>query len=200
MAIQGGFAGPWRHIWGKAPWRHDATTPEPVTLPTFLFGRPGLRVMLRRRNNNTRGTEMYELLLIIHFLSLATGLGISITMFVLGLKVSALPPEEAGPLMSRVAGAVRHTGIVGITLLVLSGIGLVLVGSTGLAVSGGWWFRAKIILVVAVVAAVVFSQVYQARARRGENPPAAMRKAMLAGRVALASAVLATILAVIAFG
>jgi hypothetical protein len=43
-------------------------------------------------------------------------------------------------------------------------------------------------------------QINQARARRGENPPVAGRRAMLAGRVALASAVAATILAVMAFG
>jgi hypothetical protein len=70
---------------------------------------------------------MYELLLIVHFLSLASGLGISITLFVLGLHASTLPPEDAAQLMGRVAGAVRHVNIVAIALLVLSGIALALV-------------------------------------------------------------------------
>ena len=142
---------------------------------------------------------MYEFLLIIHLLSLASGLGISLTMFVLGLHAAKMPPAEAGPFMGRVGGAVRHVGIVGVTLLVLSGVGLVAVAGTGLVEAGGWWFHAKMLFVVAVVAAFTMVQINQARARRGENPPVAAARAGRYGRIALASATMAVILAVIAF-
>lgn len=143
---------------------------------------------------------MYSILLIVHFLSLASGLGISLVMFVLGLHASTLPPQEAGPLMGCVAGALRRISIAGLTLLVLSGIALALLAGEAMIAAGGWWFHAKLAFVAVVVAAFVVVQVNQARARRGEDPPLAARRAMLAGRVALAAATLATILAVLAFG
>ncbi len=142
---------------------------------------------------------MYEFLLIIHLLSLAGGLGISLTMFVLGLHAAKMPPGEAGPFMGRVAGAMRPVSITAVTLLVLSGFGLVAVAGAGIVEAGGWWFRAKMLFVVALVAAFVMVQINQARARRGENPPVAAARAGRYGRVALASATMAVILAVIAF-
>lgn len=142
---------------------------------------------------------MYDLLLMIHFLSLGAGIGISLTMFVLGLQAKSIPPQEFGPMMGRVGLAVRNVSIAGIALLVLSGIGLALV-ERGMVAAGGGWFHAKLVFVAAVVVAFAVAQVNQARARRGENPPVAARRAMLASRVALACAVVATILAVMAFG
>jgi hypothetical protein len=65
--------------------------------------------------------------------------------------------------------------------------------------AGGWWFRAKLVFVAVVVIAFTVAQVNQARARRGEDRPVAARRAMLSGRIALSAAVLATILAVMAF-
>lgn len=142
---------------------------------------------------------MYDLILMIHFLSLGAALGISLTMFVLGLQAGKIPLEEFGPMMGRIGLAMKNVAIAGITLLVLSGIGLVLV-ERGMVAAGGSWFHAKLVFVAGVVIAFIVVQVNQARARRGENPPVAGRRAMLAGRVALASAVAATILAVLAFG
>jgi uncharacterized membrane protein len=132
----------------------------------------------------------------IHFLSLGAGLGISLTMFVLGLQAGKIPPQEFGPMMGRIGLAMKNVAIGGVTLLVLSGASLVLV-EPDMVAAGGGWFHAKLVFVAGVVMIV---QINQARARRGENPPVAGRRAMLAGRVALASAVAATILAVMAFG
>jgi len=142
---------------------------------------------------------MYDLLLMIHFLSLGAGLGISLTFFVLGLQAGKIPPQEFGPMMGRVGLAMKNVSIAGVTLLVLSGIGLVLV-EHGMVAAAGGWFHAKLVFVAGVVIAFTIAQINQARARRGEDPPAAGRRAMIAGRVALASAVAATILAVMAFG
>lgn len=142
---------------------------------------------------------MYDILLTLHFLSLGAGIGISLTMFVLGLQAGKIPPAEFGPMMGRIGLAMKNVSIAGVTLLVLSGIGLVLV-ERGMVAAGGGWFHAKMVFVAGVVIAFTVVQVNQARARRGENPPAAGRRAMIAGRVALASAVAATILAVLAFG
>lgn len=142
---------------------------------------------------------MYDLILTIHFLSLGAGLGISLTMFVLGLQAGKIPPQEFGPMMGRIGLAMKNVAIAGVTLLVLSGISLVLVEPEMVA-TGGSWFHAKMVFVAGVVIAFTIVQINQARARRGENPPVAGRRAMLAGRVTLASAVTATILAVLAFG
>ncbi len=142
---------------------------------------------------------MYNILLMIHFLSLGAGIGISLTMFVLGLQAGKIPPEEFRPMMGRIGMAMKNVAIAGVTLLVLSGIGLVLV-EPAMATVGGGWFHAKLVFVAGVVIAFTIVQVNQARARRGENPPVAGRRAMIAGRVALACAVTATILAVMAFG
>lgn len=142
---------------------------------------------------------MYEVLLIVHFLTLATGLGMSITLFVLGLHASTLPPEDAAQLMSRVAGGVRHVNIVAIALLVLSGVALALVADPQIVRAGGWWFLAKLVCVAVVVVAFTLAQIDQARARRGGDRPRVARRAMLSGRIALSAAVLATILAVMAF-
>jgi uncharacterized membrane protein SirB2 len=142
---------------------------------------------------------MYDILLMVHFLSLGAGLGISLTMFVLGLQAGKIPPAEFGPMMGRIGLAMKNVSIAGVTLLVLSGIGLVLV-EPDMATSGGGWFHAKMAFVAGVVVAFTIVQVNQARARRGENPPVAGRRAMIAGRLALGCAVTATILAVMAFG
>ena len=142
---------------------------------------------------------MYKLLLMIHFLSLGAGIGISLTMFVLGLQAAKMAPAEFGPMMGRIGLAMKNVSVAGVTLLVLSGVGLVLV-EPGMVEAGGGLFHAKLAFVAAVVIAFVVVQVNQARARRGENPPVAARRAMIAGRIALASAVTATILAVLAFG
>lgn len=142
---------------------------------------------------------MYDLLLMIHFLSLGAGIGISLTMFVLGLQAGRMPAEEFGPMMGRIGLAMKNVSIAGVTLLVLSGIGMVLV-ERNMVETGGGWFHAKLVFVAGVVIAFTLVQVNQARARRGDNPPLAARRAMIAGRVALASAVTATILAVLAFG
>lgn len=142
---------------------------------------------------------MYDLLMMVHFLSLGAGIGISLTFFVLGLQAGNIPPAEFGPMMGRIGLAMKNVSIAGITLLVLSGIGMVLV-ERGMVESGGTWFHVKMVFVAGVVIAFAIVQVNQARARRGENPPVAARKAMIAGRVALACAVAATVLAVLAFG
>lgn len=142
---------------------------------------------------------MYDLLLILHFLSLGAGIGISLTFFVLGLQAGRIPPAEFGPMMGRIGLAMRNVSIAGIALLVCSGIGMVLL-EPSLFEAGGGTFHTKLLFVGGVVIAFTVVQVNQARARRGENPPASARRAMLAGRVALACAVAATILAVLAFG
>lgn len=142
---------------------------------------------------------MYKLLLMIHFLSLAGTLGISITVFVLGIHAKTLPAGEAAPLMGRVAVAVRHVSIVGLTLLVLSGIAMLLVGDLRILGPAGWWFPAKLFFVAAAVTAFIIAQVYQARARRRAEPQAAAGRAAWAGGFALSAAVLATISAVMAF-
>lgn len=105
---------------------------------------------------------MYDILLMLHFLSLGAGLGISLTMFVLGLHAGKIPPAEFGPMMGRLGLAMRNVAIGGVSLLVLSGIGLVLV-ERGMVAAGGSWFHAKMVFVVGVVVAFTVVQINQGK-------------------------------------
>ena len=60
---------------------------------------------------------MYDILLMVHFLSLGAGLGISLTMFVLGLQAGKISPAEFGPMMGRIGLAMKNVAIAGITLV-----------------------------------------------------------------------------------
>jgi uncharacterized membrane protein len=111
---------------------------------------------------------MYDILLMIHFLSLGAGLGISLTMFVLGLQAGKIPPQEFGPMMGRIGLAMKNVAIGGVTLLVLSGVSLAFV-EPDMVTAGGGWFHAKLVFVAGVVIAFAIVQINQARARRGEN-------------------------------
>jgi hypothetical protein len=82
---------------------------------------------------------MYDILLMIHFLSLGAGLGISLTMFVLGLQAGKIPPQEFGPMMGRIGLAMKNVAIGGVTLLVLSGVSLAFVEPDMVTAGGGWF-------------------------------------------------------------
>jgi uncharacterized membrane protein len=141
---------------------------------------------------------MYKALLITHFLGLAIGMGAGFAQLTLGLAARNWPPEERGSFMQR-AAVLGKNGSIGLTLLLLSGLGLTTMrGWPATFQWGGGAFHAKLTLVVLMVAAFGYMQILVRRARREGGGPA---QALLpkVSRVMLLLGVGVVVCAVIAF-
>jgi hypothetical protein len=118
---------------------------------------------------------MYDVLLMLHFIGLAMGVGTSFAMLTLGGTARKLPPEERGIFFGRVGGLAKN-GSIGFLLLVASGLGMLL--DRGVSVMfqvGGGAFHAKLTLVVLLAGCLGYSQVLRKRLREsgGTGPAAA---------------------------
>jgi uncharacterized membrane protein len=141
---------------------------------------------------------MYDLLLILHFIGLALGVGAGLATFSLGLATKDMDPAERGKFMMR-ASILRKNGSYGLLLLVASGLGFVLERGWGsIAFRGGGFFHAKLTLVVIMLGLLGYSQVL-AKKLREQGGGANMGKLMLLGRVMLATGLAIVVLAVLAF-
>lgn len=117
---------------------------------------------------------MYDVLLMLHFVGLAMGVGTSFAMLTLGSTARKLPPEERGVFFGRVGGLAKN-GSVGFLLLVASGIGMLL--DRGVSVMfqiGGGAFHAKLALVVVLAGCLGYSQVLRKRLRESGGTGPAM--------------------------
>ena len=113
---------------------------------------------------------MYEFLLITHFIGLAMGVGTSFAGLALGLASKDLEPAERAKFMQR-ASAIGKNGSIGLTLLLLSGLGMWFSrGITQVLTWAGPPFHAKLTLVVLLIAAFGYMQVLQKKARQGAGP------------------------------
>jgi uncharacterized membrane protein len=141
---------------------------------------------------------MYEVFLILHFLGLALGVGASFAMFTLSLAAEDLPERERSQFMLR-AGAISKNGSIGLTLLILSGIGFLVTRGFGEVMRwGGGAFHTKLLLVVILAGLLGYSQVLAKKARQaGGGPPLARLRVV--GRVMLSVSVAIIVLAVVAF-
>lgn len=145
---------------------------------------------------------MLDLLLILHFLGLAMGLGTGFAMMTLGIATSDMTPADRGAFMRR-ALLVARNGSVGLTLLLVSGIGLVMArGVSTVFEWGGPMFHAKLTLVVILCGVFGYMQVLQRKsvsADRAIADPAAARLAVVS-KVMLLLGVSIVVTAVLAFG
>ena len=139
---------------------------------------------------------MAQALLIVHFLALAAGFGASVGGVVIMAMAGSRPPAEAAVLRQ----AAPRFGLIGrsaVTLLWLSGLGLLAVEYGFALADMSGWFWAKMIAVVVLTGAV--AGIYMAELRvRGGDGGAAATIARLA-RLPLPAATLAAIFAVLAF-
>jgi uncharacterized membrane protein len=142
---------------------------------------------------------MYEALLILHFLGLAMGLGISFLMAGIGMRTARLEEAVADQIMS-VTGAVA--GVLGaVSLLLLWGSGLALVLTyDGLFESGGLSFHIKLILVILLTVFIGLIHMETGRIRRGQNAKAAAARIENYSKIVLLLGVAVVVLAVLAFG
>jgi len=116
---------------------------------------------------------MYEVLLIVHFIGLAMGVGTSFAGMALGRAARDMEPAERGKFMQR-ASAISINGSIGLTLLLVSGLGMWLTrGISQVLAWGGPAFHAKLTLVVILIGGFGYMQVLQKKARQGSAEHAA---------------------------
>ncbi len=140
----------------------------------------------------------YLVLLVIHFLGLALGVGASFALFTLRGAVGDLEPSERAKFMVR-AMRVAKNGSYGVLLLLLSGLGMFFMRGPGAVMAaGGPAFHAKLTLVVILCGAVGYAQVLGKRAREAGGGPALAALAKVSNAV-LGLGVAIIIAAVIAF-
>ena len=141
---------------------------------------------------------LYLVLLTIHFLALALGVGTSFAMVTLGIASASLEPAERRAFMLR-AMAVSKNGSIGFLLLVLSGLGMLFLrGPASVFAAGGPAFHAKLTLVVIMAGVLGYSQVLRKRARVAGDAKA-MAALPKVGAALLLLSIAIVVAAVIAF-
>ena len=138
---------------------------------------------------------MREVMLIVHFLGLAMGLGSSFAFMFLGIAGSKMEKNE-GQKFTLNTFAISRMGHIGLALLILSGGYLmtpywVVLGSQPILI-------AKLLLVLVLVFTVSLISVYAKRAKKGETE-ANLRKIAMLGKVSLLSTIAIVTLAVLIF-
>lgn len=142
---------------------------------------------------------MYDVLLMLHFIGLAMGVGTSFAMLTLGSTARKLPPEERGVFFGRVGGLAKN-GSIGFLLLIASGIGMLLErGASVMFEIGGGAFHAKLTLVVILAGALGYSQVLRKRLRESGGKGPAMSILPKLGMAMLALGLGIVVTAVLAF-
>lgn len=141
---------------------------------------------------------MYDVWLILHFVGLALGVGTGFAMFTLGLATSDMAPADRAAFMRRAFALGRNSSI-GLTLLIVSGIGLVMEqGVDAVMMLGGGMFHVKLTLVVIMMGLFGYMQVLMKKAKSPDGA-ASMAKLPVLGRVMLLLGISIVISAVLAF-
>ena len=137
-------------------------------------------------------------LLVLHFLGLALGVGASFALLTLRVAARDLEPGERAKFMLR-ALLVAKNGSYGLLLLLVSGLGMFFIDGPGVVMAlGGPAFHAKLTFVVILCGAVGYAQVLGKRAREAGGGPALATLAKVSN-VVLGLGVAIVIAAVIAF-
>ena len=138
---------------------------------------------------------MEILLKIIHFLSLAVGIGIGVANMVIGIRLRKAQDETA-QFVRATQGVLGQIALGAIILLWLTGIAMWIEWHRMRADSA---FLVKIVAVIILTAVSVDLNIRGARARRGQGQPPSLAFMRRAGMVSGLMSVIAVIFAVIAF-
>jgi uncharacterized membrane protein len=141
---------------------------------------------------------MYDVLLILHFIGLALGVGTGLANFTLGLATRDMEPAARTQFFLR-AFALGKNGSYGLLLLLVTGIGMMV--SRGVHATfalGGPAFHAKLTLVVVLLGLLGYSQVLMKRAKQAQGGPT-MATIPKVGRVMLLTGIGIIVCAVLAF-
>jgi uncharacterized membrane protein len=138
---------------------------------------------------------MRDLLLILHFIGLAMGVGTGFAMLRIGFSTRNLAPAERGPLFQKIS-VLRLNAYTGLALLILSGLALLAL-QPGLLAAAGGLFHAKLLLVAVMVVVVGIMHALIGKAKRAGGPPPAILPKL--GNLNFALGLIVVILAVLAF-
>ena len=143
--------------------------------------------------------SLFPFLLILHFLGLAMGLSVSFSnMVMMSLITNAAGPDKA--VLARFPPAMSRVGDIGLSLLWISGLGMLFTrygGLEGLAALG-WTLHVKLTAVVILTGLVGYMHTLMRKARNGDAAAAAQLPRI--GRVAFLLAMTAVVFAVLTFG
>lgn len=140
--------------------------------------------------------DTFDLLLILHFLGMAMGLGTSFANLVMtGLIAKAAPNER--PVLARFPPVMMRVSDTGLLLLWVTGLIMLFTRWGGF---GGvpWQFHAKVTVVLVLSGIVGYIHVLSRAARQGDTAAAARIPVM--SKAAMVMTLLALVLAVITFG
>jgi len=134
---------------------------------------------------------MRDIMLIIHFIGLAMGLGANFANLFLSMAASKMPPEEARAFALK-AMVIRKMGYIGLSLLILSGLYLMspywrILPTTPLLI-------AKLLLVVVLVGLITIMTKAGDKFKNGDASQMKILKPL--GRIALIITLVIVILAV----
>lgn len=108
---------------------------------------------------------LYPIILFLHFIGLALGVGTSFAMLTLGAASRELAPEERMKFMMRVS-ALRKNGSYGLGLLILTGLAMFIMrGPSAVFAWGGGAFHLKLTLVVILCGFFGYMQVLTKKIR-----------------------------------
>jgi hypothetical protein len=138
---------------------------------------------------------MYDLMLFVHFVGLAMGVGTGFAILRIGYSNRHLPPPEMGALMQKVS-ALRLNGYTGFALLIASGLGMVAI-RPGVFAAGAGAFHTKLLVVVLMGVNIGVMHMIMARAKRAGGPPPKLL--MKLGNLNFTMGVVTILLAVLAF-
>ena len=138
---------------------------------------------------------MREVMLIIHFLGLAMGMGTSIGFMFMGIAASKMPKEE-GLKFTLQSFSLSKMGTIGIILLVLSGGYLMTPYWASLADRP--LLIAKLILVVLLIVMIIIINIMAGKAKAGDAENL-LKKIRAMGQVSLLMGITIIILAVLNF-
>lgn len=123
---------------------------------------------------------LYQVLLFLHFVGLALGVGTGFATLTLGAAARKLSPEERTTFMLR-AAALRKNGSIGLLLLVQSGVAMMLVRGVGATFAwGGPALHLKLTLVVILFGLFGYMQVLQKKILKAGGGPLMARLPRLA--------------------
>ena len=141
---------------------------------------------------------LYPLILFLHFIGLALGVGTSFAMLTLGAASRELPPEDRMKFMMRVS-ALRKNGSYGLALLILTGLAMFIMrGPSAVFAWGGGAFHLKLTLVVILCGFFGYMQVLNKKIREAGGGPL-MAKVPTVSLIILALSVATVAAAVAAF-
>jgi len=174
----------------KIPALHETSRRSRAIRPIAVFARARYEVPAMPLS--------YLVLLMLHFIGLAVGVGASFALFTLRRVGAALPESERSAFMLR-ALAVAKNGSYGLLLLLVTGLGMFFMrGPAAVMAAGGPAFHAKLTLVVILCGVVGYSQALGKRAR-GPGGTAALSKLPAVGNAILLLGIGIVIAAVLAF-